>query len=437
MIWFVYNCLFPIVYLLMLPRFLIRMYRRGGYRRGFLQRLGLYDQAVISRLQSRQRIWIHAVSVGEVFVALRFMEAVRDHRPDTAFVLTTNTSTGHAIAVKQIGPDDILLYFPVDLPLIIRRVLNRLRPQALVLVEGELWPNLIRQANQRGIPVMLLNGRLSDRSYRRYQKIRFLIRRLLASITLFCVQGEDERRRLIELGADPARIRVMGSAKYDVAAATPAPASTASTNILRHTGLDLNAQLLVGGSTWPGEEAILLELYQKLRTAYPAARLVLAPRHMERAGAVVAEIEKTGLAFQRWSVAAHMDQLAVTPAPEVLLVDTTGDLQQFYAAATIIFIGKSLTAHGGQNVIEAAAHAKPIVVGPHMENFRSVMADFLSAKALIQVRNKQGLECTLIDLWSHADKRREYGERARRVVRDKAGAIQASVALFLGIAENP
>lgn len=437
MIWFFYNCLFPIVFLLMLPRFLIRMCRRGGYCRGFLQRLGIYDRVVISRLQSRPRIWIHAVSVGEVFVALRFIEAVRARHAEAAFVLTTNTSTGHAIAEKQIGSDDILLYFPVDVPPVIRRVLNRLRPLSLVLVEGELWPNLIRQANHRGIPVMLLNGRLSDRSYRRYQKIRFLVRRLLASITLFCVQGEDERKRLIELGADPARVRVMGSAKYDVVSSTPAPESAAITNILRHTGFDMNAQLLVGGSTWPGEEAILLELHRKLRAAYPAARLVLVPRHMERACAVVAEIEKTGLAFQRWSAADHTDQLAITPAPEVLLVDTTGDLKQFYAAATIIFIGKSLTAHGGQNVIEAAVYAKPIVVGPHMENFRSVMADFLSARALIQVRDKEGLERAFIDLWSHEDKRREYGQRARQVVRDKAGTIQASVELFLALGKNP
>ncbi len=430
MIWVFYNCLFPIVFLLMLPRFLLRMRRRGGYRRGFLQRFGIYYAALAAQLQSRRRTWIHAVSVGEVFVALRFMEEARARRPGTAFVLTTNTSTGHAIAGKQIGPDDVLLYFPVDLPPIMRRVLLRLNPLALILVEAEWWPNLVRQARQRGIPVMLLNGRLSDRSYRRYRKVRFLTRRLLPMLDLLCVQGEEERRRFADLGADPARIRVMGSAKYDVAAAVndiiPATA------ILKRTGFAVDTQLLVGGSTWPGEEAALLEIYRRLRTSHPSARLALVPRHMERAAAVATEIEKHGFSFRRWSRTAD----SAAGEPDVLLVDTTGDLKHFYAAASVIFVGKSLASHGGQNVIEPAVFGKPIIVGPHMENFRSVMADFLAAGALIQVPDQAGLERAVRDLWQDDDRRNKLGERARQVVRAKAGAIRASAELFLTIMDR-
>ncbi|MBU4199532.1 MAG: 3-deoxy-D-manno-octulosonic acid transferase [Verrucomicrobia bacterium] len=435
MIWLFYNCLFPIVYLLMLPRFLIRMRRRGGYCRGFLQRFGIYEPALLARLQARRRTWIHAVSVGEIFVALQFMEAVRTRRPGAAFVLTTNTSTGHAIAEKQIGPEDLLLYFPIDFPPVMRRILNRLNPLALVLVESELWPNLVRQSKRRGIPVMLLNGRLSDRSYPRYRKIRFLTRRLLALIDLFCVQGEEERRRLIDLGADAARIRVMGSAKYDVAAAAPNGLIPAAA-LLKRAGFSAQARLLVGGSTWPGEETVLLALHQKLRASQPEARLVLVPRHMERAGAVAAEIEKNGLAFRRWSAMGY--GTAVSQAAEdVLLVDTTGDLKHFYAAADVIFVGKSLTSHGGQNIIEAAVFAKPIIVGPFMENFRAVIADFLTARAVIQIRDPADLEQAVTDLWTHEEKRRGYGERARQVVQEKAGAIRASVDLFLALGDNP
>lgn len=430
MIWALYNCLFPVVFLCMLPRFLLRMRRRGGYRRGFLQRLGVYSAALATQLQSRRRIWMHAVSVGEVFVALRFMEELRARRPGAAFVLTTNTSTGHAIAEKNLGADDILLYFPVDFPPIVRRVLRRLNPEALVLVEAEWWPNLVRQARRRGIPVMLLNGRLSDRSYRRYRKARFLTRRLLPMIDLLCVQGEEERRRFADLGADPARIRVMGSAKYDVAGAINGviPAAT----LLERAGFGPDAQLLVGGSTWPGEEAVLLDIYRRLRASHPAARLALAPRHMERAGAVASEIEKHGLSLRRWSRAAR-GAAEAAGAPDVLLVDTTGELRHFYAAASVIFIGKSLCSHGGQNVIEAAVFAKPIIVGPHMENFRSVMADFLAAGALIQVPDRGCLELAIRELWRDDARRRKLGENARQVVQRKAGAIRTSADLFLGL----
>ncbi|MDP2989774.1 MAG: glycosyltransferase N-terminal domain-containing protein, partial [Kiritimatiellota bacterium] len=179
MIWFFYNCFFPIVFLLLLPRFLTRMWKRGGYRKGFLQRFGRYEAAVQERLRHRPRVWIHAVSVGEVQIALRFMRALREHRNALAFVLTTTTSTGHTIAVQQLSADDVLLYFPVDLPWIMARVLDRLRPLALVLVEGELWPNLLRLARCRGVPIMLLNGRMSEHSFHGYRRVRPLVKKAL------------------------------------------------------------------------------------------------------------------------------------------------------------------------------------------------------------------------------------------------------------------
>ena len=220
MIWFFYNCFFPIVFLLLLPRFLLRMWKRGGYRKGFLQRFGRYEAAVQERLRDRPRVWIHAVSVGEVQIALRFMRALRERRNDLAFVLTTTTSTGHAIAAQHLAADDVLLYFPVDLPWVMARVLDRLRPLALVLVEGELWPNLLRLARRRHVPIMLLNGRLSAHSYRNYRKVRLLVKKTLACFDLFCMQGPEDAQRLRELGAEPEKIRVMGSAKYDVTCLT-------------------------------------------------------------------------------------------------------------------------------------------------------------------------------------------------------------------------
>lgn len=427
MIWFFYNIAFPIVFLLMVPYFLVRMWKRGGYRKGFLQRVGLYDRALRARLQSRRRVWIHAISVGEVFVAFRFMEELRACRPDTAFVLTTTTSTGHAIAERKLDQSDVLLYFPVDFPPVVRPVLNRLNPLALILVECELWPNLIRIAKARNIPVILLNGRISERSYRGYAKVRPLVRRTLGCMELLCAQDEGNAGRLIKLGADPNRVRIMGTAKYDVAeSAFEGPDGAGDLLVKQAFGSD--ARVLVGGSTWPGEETVLLGIYKTLRARFDDSRLVLVPRHAERAGEVMAQIERSGLSVVRRS---GLDGNRAAPSPDVLLVDTTGELKTFYSVATVIFVGKSLTVHGGQNVIEPAVFAKPVVVGPYVENFAFVIADFLTADAVIQVENARELEEKIVALWSDPEARAAYGRRARQVVRDKAGAVRASVEQYL------
>ncbi len=443
MIWFFYNCLFPLVFLLLLPRFLMRMWKRGGYRHGFLQRFGCYEAAVQARLRSRPRVWVHAVSVGEVQVALRFMRALRELRPDMAFVLTTTTSTGHAVALQQLPADDVLLYFPVDLPWIMKRVLDRIHPLALVLVEGELWPNLLRQACWRQVPVMLLNGRVSAHSCRNYRKVRFLVKKVLACFDLFCMQGAEDAQRLQELGADPGKIRVMGSAKYDVTEPAHVVLEPVR-SLLLQAGFAEDTHWMVGGSTWPGEETILLELYKKIRAHDPKARLALIPRHAERREEVVAGIRAAGLLHTAWSELkaaqtattscsrADLSGVALAKS-DVLLVDTTGELKNFYAMATVIFVGKSLTAHGGQNVIEAAVFAKPIVVGPYTENFNAVIADFRAANALIQVPDAAGLERAIADLWRDRQACQAYGQRAAQVVRAHAGVIRASAECLLAL----
>lgn len=434
MIWFFYNCFFPIVFLLLLPRFVKRMWKRGGYRKGFLQRFGCYEPAVRLRLRTRPRVWIHAVSVGEVQIALRFMRALRERRSTLAFVLTTTTSTGHTIAAQQLAADDVLLYFPVDLPWIMARVLDCLRPLALVLVEGEFWPNLLRLARRRGVPIMLLNGRISKHSFRGYRRVRLLVKKALACFDLFCMQGPEDAQRLRELGADLGKIQVMGSAKYDVAEPVRLDSSSVRALLLR-AGFDADTRWLVGGSTWPGEEAILLAIYKKLRAQDPNIRLALVPRHAERREAVMADIRKSGLSGAAWSE-LKTDRAVHTPVVDVLLVDTTGELNHFYALATVIFVGKSLTSHGGQNVIEAAVFAKPIVIGPYTENFAAVVADFCAANALIQVPDPAGLERAVAELWADDQACQAYGRRAEQVVHDKTGAIRASAECLLTMLLN-
>lgn len=418
MIWFFYNVLFAIGFLLMLPRFLYRMIRRGGYARDFGQRLGSYTPETAERLREGRRVWIHAVSVGEVFVALRFMREWRERRADLRFVLTTTTSTGHAIARREIAAQDVLLYFPVDFPWVTRRVMDLIDPQALVLVELELWPNLVRHASRRGVPIVLVNGRISDHSFGGYCKLRLFTSRIFPMIDLLCVQSDADRDRMEALGADEDRIRVMGSAKYDVAA-KDAGGEAKARAVIRAAGIQDGDPILLGGSTWPGEEGLLLDAFKSLRTSNKGLALVLAPRHVERAAEVLADIRDRGL-----SVARRTEIKDPLPRrPDVLLLDTTGELKDFYACADVIFIGKSLTQHGGQNIIEPAMFGKPIVVGPNMENFRSVAEDFLNAKALVQVESQGYLRKALFDLFRDPAARQSIGARAAQVVRDRAGSI--------------
>ncbi|MEI6165800.1 MAG: 3-deoxy-D-manno-octulosonic acid transferase [bacterium] len=429
MIWLIYNLLFPVLFLAMLPYFLLRMCRRGGYAKGFMQRLAVYDAGLKARLSEHQRVWVHAVSVGETYVALRFMEEWRQVQPDIAFVMTVNTSTAHTLATKALNKADVLVYFPVDFPWVIRRVLNLLKPRMLVLTECEFWPNLIRMSQARRIPVMLINGRLSDRSFKGYHRYRWLFTPLLRMVDRLCVQGPQDQERYLALGAAPDRVQATGSAKYDVALKEPGKLETASA-ILASARMAAGDLILLGGSTWPGEEEVLLDYYVQAKSRYPGLKLVLVPRHAERRDEVVALIEKKGLQFVQRSKGGA----AVTGEPPgVLLVDTTGELKHLYTVATVIFIGKSLTQHGGQNIIEPAVCGRPVVVGPNMENFADIVREFKAAEALIQVGTEAELKEKFDQLLADEGMRTTYGTRAAALVSKNRGSIKATVAAAQGL----
>jgi 3-deoxy-D-manno-octulosonic-acid transferase len=425
MLWFFYNVLFAIGFLVMLPRAVIRMRRRGGYVRNFSQRFACYRGEVLTSLNEGGRIWVHAVSVGEIYVALRFMQELRLRRSGVTFVLSTTTSTGYGIAAKEIVAPDVLIYLPVDFSFIMKRALSIIRPKALVLVECELWPNLIRLAKRGGVPVILINGRISNHSYGGYRKLRIFTRPLLALVDLLCVQSEDDRQKLCGLGADPARLNVVGSAKYDMTSSSGDGEEKARA-VLDAAGIHRDRLVLLGGSTWAGEEEALLDAYRDLRAAFNNLFLVLVPRHAERSDFVQSVIVARKLTVVRRTEL----ESGASPSPDVLLVDTTGELRSFYACADVIFVGKSLTEHGGQNIIEPALCGKPIVVGPHMENFTAVTKDFLSAGALLQVRDDTELRAAIRTLLSDPAKRASQGEKAQRLVREKAGVVRKTVDLI-------
>ena len=428
MLWFLYNLLFPVVFVCMLPKFISRMLKRGGYGQHFEQRLGHFGAHTKARLRQERRVWVHAVSVGEIYVALRFIKAYREAHPGTHFALSTTTSTGYAIGRKEIDSRDVLFYFPVDLPVIIRKVLRIVNPLRIVLMEGEFWPNLIRLADKEGIPVSLVNGRMSKSSYRGYRKLRSLTADVLRRIDPICVQGDIDAQRLIGIGAPPDNIHTMGTVKFDVAQRDPAGEAIAQ-EVMRKTRVPEDVVVLLGGSTWPGEEAVLCELYKTLRQDHPNLFLVIVPRHVERAGEVVQTLEEHGLSYVRRS---QIGDVKDDRRPDILLVDTTGELRNFYSVAHIIFVGKSLARHGGQNPIEPAMYGKAVIVGPNMENFPDVMAEFMRNDAIVQVEDRNALEQTLAQLIGNPAERNELGLRAARTVEQNRGVIGRTVELLAG-----
>jgi 3-deoxy-D-manno-octulosonic-acid transferase len=434
MVWLIYNLLFTLALMATLPYYFFRMGRRGGYRRGFGQRLGWYDKELRRKVAERHRIWVHAVSVGEVSVAQRFMDAWRQEHPDTAFVLSTTTSTAYALAGRSLNSEDVLVYFPVDFPPVLRAVISIIRPQMLVLTEGEWWPNLIRMIRSRAIPILLINGRMSQNSFRGYRRVRWFFSRVLRMVDLICVQSRQDADRLLNLGADPKSVHVTGSAKYDAAKQDP-DSMRKALEILKAAGLAPADTFLLGGSTWPGEETILLEAYLRFKPVYPELHLILVPRHAERRNEVMSEVLSRGLRVVQRS---RMEGAAppVEP-PDVLLIDTIGELKHLFAVASVIFMGKSLTTHGGQNIIEPAAYRKPIVIGPYNENFTEVVSDFLSAGAVIQVQDSLALFDRLDQLLANRTMQLQYGDRAASLVEGKRGSLEKTLGLAAGIQNSP
>jgi 3-deoxy-D-manno-octulosonic-acid transferase len=420
--WFLYNVVFAIGFAVLLPHYLRRMRRRGGYGPHFGERLARYEPGLRARLADGGRVWIHAVSVGELYVALRLMETLRARRPERRFLVSVTTSTARRIAEERVRAPDVLVYFPLDFPSVVRRAFRALRPAALILVEGEFWPNLIRRARREGVPVALVNGRLSDSSFRGYRKVRPLMRRVLRECALLCVQSETDRERFAALGAPPDRLHEVGSAKYELPPPDPDRAGEART-VLAAAGVGPDRLVLLGGSTWPGEEEPLLDAWAALRPSHPRLALALAPRHAERAGDVQRLIEGRGLTCRRRTDASPPP----AAAPDVFLLDTTGELMSFYGAADIVFVGKSFAEHGGQNVVEPAAWGKPVLCGPNLENFPVVARDFREAGAFVQVADAEALREAVRRLLEDGSARESLGRRAAELVRRRAGALGRTV----------
>jgi len=424
-----YNILFTIFFVLASPYYFWRMRRRGNWRPGFRERFGRYDPNLKQALTNRHIVWLHAVSVGEVNVLIHLIRALEIRTPNLKFVVSTTTTTGMAELRRRLPPHISKIYYPIDRRNFVSRALATIHPEAIVIFETEIWPNFIWQAKRRGIPLFLANARLSDRSYPRYKKFGFLFRDLFASFDGIGAQSETEATRWQAVGCRPEVIRVTGNLKFDAAIPEEYQALDVS-GMLRKLGVNVDAPILLGGSTHEGEEILLAEIAQRLRKHIPKLFLILVPRHFERSNDIARQLRELGVKLAFRTAIGETTQFAAGEI-DCLLVNTTGELRSFYEHATVVFVGKSLMAKGGQNPIEPGALGKATVFGPHMQNFKDVVRLFIEKGGAVQVPNAQALEKVLGELLEDQYQRAELGRNALQVVSENLGATNRMVEMIL------
>ena len=424
----VYSVLIVVFFLVMSPYLLYQAIRYRKYVVSLRQRLGYLP--VSFNVDADESIWIHAVSVGEVLTARALLPELRERYPRLRIFLSTTTITGQQIARNNLQYVDDVFYFPFDLQFIVRRTLRLVKPRLFVVMETEIWPNLLRACHQAGVKTIVVNGRISARSYPRYRMARAFFRRVLANVDRFCMQSEESARRIIEIGADPARVSVTGSLKFDSLDIPGAPGSPTAdrgrNRVLRYFRMSPERPVVIAASTLKGEEEPILEAFRRIRATRGNALLIIAPRKPERFDDVERLARRGG-----WNVARRSElRVDAEPRNDVVVLDSIGELAQLFQVGTLVFVGGSLVDAGGHNILEPAVFGKPIVFGPHMQNFAEIARTFLDSGAALQVRNGRELEATLLELLGDPVRRASLGAAARALVEANRGARTKSLAVI-------
>jgi 3-deoxy-D-manno-octulosonic-acid transferase len=483
--YFLYSTALSLVFLVMLPYFIYQAMRHGKYASSFKERMGWLPESLAN--DNRQVIWIHAVSVGEFLAAKPLLERIRREMPGSRIVVSTTTLTGQRLAREHANaPYDATFYFPFDWRFTVRRALARVNPSMVIILETELWPNFLRECQRLGIITIIANGRISPRSFARYKRIRKFLASVLENLTLMLMQSDADAERALALGARAGIVSVCGNLKYDIEdgaglspanwpgsgklaeRVNPATAGDMSAHISldqeidNQFGLSSSPHLIVAGSTAPGEEKILLTALREARRerGLEDTRLILAPRHPERFNEVASLISQSEFKLARRAEAktltakalataqdanaassdskirsrprAIRDELAAMRAADVILLDTIGELASLYRFAAVVFVGGSLVPRGGHNIIEPAIYSKPIIVGPHMENFHNIISDFARADALVQVSaTGEGASISftreIIRLLTDHEFAVAMGVRARDILLKSRGATDCTI----------
>ena len=426
-----YTVLYSLGFVLLSPLFLYKMWKRGKYRENFWQRFGFYSDDIRRRLEAKitRRCWIQAVSVGEINVALLLIATLQRKFPGLRIIVTTTTSTGYTLAYERLPQDVELLYFPQDFPRCVRRAYELIQPDFIVLMESELWPNHIWTAVRRGVPLFLVNGRISPRSERGYKRLGAFSRRVFSQLSLVCAQSREDADNFTALGVAPDRVHMTGNMKYDVSMPHADVQLVDPVQLLKLIGVSPAQPILVAGSTHPGEEDILFNVFADLRRKFPSLFLVLVPRHVERTREVVDLAKRKPVKFiLRSDINTRLEPTA--KPYDCLIVNTTGELKWFYKVATVIFVGKSLVGEGGQNIVEAAVSGHPVVFGPNMHNFRAIAREFVANGACIQVPDANALPRALQELLENGERRQAIVAAAHRVIQANVGATDRCLDLI-------
>ena len=422
--YFIYNLFLTLIFILLFP-FLFIWAITGKH--GVQERLGRLPPDVRQRFTSKKVIWFHAASVGEIKLLPPVISRIKRRDTSYSIVVSSLTKAGKTEAQRSLKGVDLLFYLPVDLPIFMRKVIRELSPAALVLVETEIWPNLIREAKISKSRIMLINGRFSRKSFQRYFRMKSFFYAVLSLIDLFCMRTQEDAQRLLLLGADPGKVRVLGNLKFDT---TIAEHNTSDRDKVRdNLGIPKSSRVVVAGSTEQGEERIVLEVFQRLKTECPDLFLILAPRHLNRIKQVESELTESGLRYRKRTQLAEDREMETDL--DLILLDTIGELFSLYSIAEVAFVGGSLIPFGGHNALEPAMHSVPVLFGPYIDHFKESSQLLMESGGAIKVSDSQELYQRLLELLHDENKRKKMGQKARELIERHQGPTDKTVELLL------
>ncbi len=409
-----YDLIFFIFALLYLPLYLLK----GKFHKGFARRFGFIPKGLVFE----DPIWIHAVSVGEVMAMRELIKKLRLAYPRKRLVISTVTPTGNKIARTLEKEGDFVTYLPVDLSFILRKVIKRVKPSLFIIAETEIWPNLITCLHEEGVPIAIFNSRISDASFKGYKNVRYLLRPILNKVDIYCAQSESDKSKLSALGVNPDKIIVTGNMKFDQVSENMGDPAV----YRRKIGLKPDDKLVIAGSTHRGEEEVILSVYRLLLKDFPGLRLLIAPRHPERADEVESLAKNSGFD----TVKASSIKEGVSSGDKIIILDTVGELALLYNAADIVFMGGSLVKKGGQNILEPAGAGKPVIFGQYMFNFKDISRSFLDNKAALMVSGQDGLAAAIRNLLNNKEEIYALTSRARSLISNNRGATGRNITLI-------
>lgn len=421
--------LYDIVFFIFSVFYLPTLLFKGKLHRDFLERFGIYDKNKLARLQSdKKKIWIQAVSVGEVALCKSLIPQLQKKYEGYEIVLSTITKAGNDLAKKIYAESAAIIYFPIDFSFVASKVVNIIKPKLFIMVETEVWPNVLKALSDKRVPSILINGRISDSSFGKYRLAKQFLKNILNKINLFAMQSRRYADRITALGAPPDKVKVTGNMKFDAGLTTKPDRVETIRESLELKG---GEELFVAGSTHKGEDEILIEVFQKLTGEFPHLRLLIAPRHIERSG----EIERLARQFGFEPVRISFLKLKTynLQLKTIFILDTIGQLNDVYSVAALVFIGGSLVRHGGHNPIEPAMFEKPILFGPHMFNFRNIADIFLKNNAAVQVLDKKDLYDRCKVLLQDKNEKIRLGQNAKRTVLENRGATERNLKMITEI----